>query len=149
VLSAAQRSERGRRSKQYSGSDMPIEIIDHVADWLITLSWPVAFISFSLIINYLVRKKVTTSAGLHFHPIWPKLVFKYRDHTRKNRGKTGVWYYTFSLSVSVLAIVSVAELLLFVSKGPPAIFLLVCFTVLIIIPLLGYVVLCLARERLF
>ncbi len=62
----------------------------------------VSIVSIAAIEIYLFKSKIITVWQLQVFVLSPKLLFKYRDHTRHAKGQTGVWYYVFSISILIL-----------------------------------------------
>ncbi len=98
---------------------------------------------------YLYEAKVYTYMQLRFTFMWPRLIFEYRDHTRKFLGKTGKWYPVCKISFSVLSV----SLLILSSKYllsiPLPISIVIFIAAIIIFPSIGFVIYNLSKDKYF
>jgi hypothetical protein len=120
-----------------------------VAEYLLTVGGPIALLSGAMMAHYLVRNRVRTWWQVRREFLWPKIIFEYRDHSRRYRGKAGIWYYVFSISVFFVFIASSIELAMITASAPLPLIIVVSFTYLVLVPLVGYVIHMLSREKYF
>ncbi len=78
--------------------------------------------------------------------IFPKFLFVYRDHTKKYKGKTGIWYYIFLLSTGLVFVGILLELWDVLSVANWGIKFAVIFTFFLIVPLLIYAIYNMSKE---
>ncbi len=71
---------------------------------------PLSVISIFAIGFYLYRRNLFTAWQLRTAFFWPELIIKYREHTRKTRGQTGIWFYLCIISI-ILSVMSIVGLL--------------------------------------
>jgi hypothetical protein len=99
-----------------------------------------------MVITVYLRTKGYTYWRLQSEYLFPKILFLYRDYTRKYKGKTGVWYYIFLVS-GLLAFMGVPiELWVQISATHWSVKFVVIFTFFLIVPLLMVAVYQMSKE---
>ncbi|MBU2622750.1 MAG: hypothetical protein KKD92_10575 [Proteobacteria bacterium] len=116
---------------------------------IITASGLIFLLSFFAMASYLFRAKVYTMWQIRVNPLWPRIIFEYRDHTKRYSGKIGIWYYisggSFFIFVFTMATANVPQL--FVLPAP--ITIIIMAVAVFIIPAIGYAIYGLSKEKYF
>jgi hypothetical protein len=117
---------------------------------LLTVSTGAIFlISLFAMSDYLYRKKIYTWWQLRFNFMWPRIIFEYRDHTKKYSGKEGIWYNISKVSFIILVITFIATILPHIYSLPTPILIVIAIFVVTIVPALGYAIYGLSKEKYF
>ena len=78
------------------------------------------------------------------------MIFEYRDHTRKFREKTGVWFYVSKFSFFVFfAVLLIEASSTHLSSIPLPISIVIIIATIIILPSVGFVIYNLSTEKYF
>ena len=117
--------------------------------YIIELSLPLAIISVFFMARYFVGHKIYTWWQIRLKILWPVLTFEYRDHTRKNMGKVGLWFYIFWVCILVSFLAGLTSLAFELSEAPMPIVFLVLFSALLIIPLLSFAIYNMSKEKYY
>ena len=118
-------------------------IIDHI----VTISGFFTIASFIVMHLYLYSKRA--APFLVLNPLWPVIIFKYRDYTKKNRGKPGIFYYLFLINIFILIPAIISEFLFEISDAH---FLVLVLALLVLLPLFSiilYVVIGLSKDDFY
>jgi hypothetical protein len=117
---------------------------------ILTEAFFLIFLSSLFVIGlYLYRAKVYTWLQLRFNFMWPRIIFEYRDHTRKFTGKTGYWFYVSKFSFFILFALLLIEASLNLSSVPFPVRILIIIGAVIIIPSIGFVIYNLSKDKYF
>ena len=87
-------------------------MMEKLFDYIFTIFGPLSIFSMFVIGAYLYRKKLYTAWQLRMTVFLPELIIKYRDHTRQNEGRIGIWYYIAIVSI-LLSVISILALFSF------------------------------------
>ena len=98
---------------------------------------------------YLYRTKIYTGWQLRTNFLWPRIIFEYRDHTKKYSGKKGIWYSICKLSFFILIASVIASFVPHFFLLPTAIAIVVIIFAATIIPAIGYAIYGLSKEKYF
>jgi hypothetical protein len=85
--------------------------MEAVFDRVFAICGPLSVVSVFAICYYLYRRRLYTIWQLRTTLAWPSLITRYRDHTRANRGRVGLWYYVAIVSIAG-SVVSILALFL-------------------------------------
>ena len=118
-------------------------------DIMTTLSCFIMVISALAMYYYFIDRGIYTYWQLQWKVLWFEVIFRYRDHTKKQSGRTGYWYHIFLSSTFILIISSVIELALHLRTTSWPIIFLVVFTALLLLPLLGYAIYNMSKEKYY
>lgn len=98
---------------------------------------------------YLYRAKIYTGWQLRTNFLWPKIIFEYRDHTKKYSGKKGIWYNICKVSFFILIAAAIASIVPQLFLLPTPITIVVLIFAATIIPAIGYAIYGLSKEKYF
>jgi len=84
----------------------------NIINMLVGIFAPLMLLSAFMITLYLKRQKLYTPWQIRTSFWWPDLIVKYRSHTKEKKGKVGVWYYLFIVSIAITALSIVVSLIL-------------------------------------
>ena len=98
---------------------------------------------------YLYRAKIYTTWQLRTTFLWPKIIFEYRDHTKKYQGTKGIWYGICKVSFLVLFAAVLASIVPQILLLPKAIAVAVFIFAATIVPAIGYAIYGLSKERYY
>jgi len=120
-----------------------------LSELIITISGTISIVSFFAIGLYFLNRNIYTCWEFRRKLLWLEVIYQYRDHTRKNAGNVGIWYYILLISI-LITIISVLTMLAIKLRAAswPVIFVVV-FSALLIIPLLGYAIYNMSKEKCF
>ena len=120
------------------------------ASELITnISGSIAIISILVMSFYLVNRRIYTFWQLGWKLLWLEIIFRYRDHTRKSVGHVGSWYHIFLVSVFIFLISINTELVIQLLTAPWPIIFVVAFSALLLLPLIGYAIYNMSKEKYY
>jgi len=120
-----------------------------LVDWALTLGFPIVLVSLAIMAHYLVQRRVYTWWQLRTKLLWPEIIFEYRDHSRKHRGRAGMCYHAFSFGISLVITAASVELAIITAPAPLPIVIVVWFTYVLFVPLLGFMIYRLSKEKYF
>lgn len=86
---------------------------------------------------------------MRVNPLWPRVIFEYRDHTKKYSGKIGSWYYISGASFLVLVFTMLAVIVPQLFVLPTPISIIIMAVSVVIIPAIGYGIYGLSKEKYF
>jgi len=75
-----------------------------LATLILDILGPITVFLYLYMLYYLWAKKVILFSQLLFYPFWPQLVFRFRDITKKEKGKISNIYFLFFCSLSALIV---------------------------------------------
>lgn len=117
--------------------------------YIVELSLSLTILCFLMMGYYFVKYKIYTWWQIRLKFLWPILTFEYRDHTKKHFGKVGILFYVFWICFLVSLLGGLIELALELSEAPTPIIFAVSFSVLLLIPLLGFAVYNMSKEKYY
>jgi len=120
-----------------------------IIDYIINISALISFISLFAMSAYLYRAKIYTAWQLRTYFLWPRLLFEYRDHTRKYSGKIGIWFPIFKVSFLILSGVFVSSSVPQLFSLPTPILIIILIFAVTVIPALGYAIYGLSKEKYY
>ena len=120
-------------------------MLESIREILFNLGWLSVFSGLAMFIY--LRMNGYSYWQLQTEFIFPKMIFVYRDHTRKHKGKTGFWYYIFLLSTALVFVAAFLELWGVLSVTHWGIKFVVIFTFFLIVPLLIYALYNMSKEN--
>lgn len=118
-------------------------------DIVTTLSFSAAIISVIAMSFYFLNRGIFTYWQMQSKILWLEIIFRYRDHTRKNIGHVGFWYYIFLVSIFISIISIFIEFALHMRIASWPIILVVAFSVLLLVPLIGYAIYNISKEKYY
>jgi hypothetical protein len=118
-----------------------------LVDYTLALGFPLTLVSVGMMGRYLVQNRVSTWWQLRTTLLWPEMIFKYRDHSRRHRGRTGSWYYVFSVAIILVVLAGSLDLAIITAPAPLPILIAVWFTYLLFVPLLAVVIYNLSKVK--
>jgi len=116
---------------------------------MIGIVGPVMILSLLSMGSYLVRRKIYTAWELRKNILWPTIAFSYRDYTRKHFGKVGILYYVFCISGVVTTLAILLQAITIAYKASKPILFTVILTGCVILPIIGYWIYTMWKERYF
>jgi len=118
-------------------------------DILTTISFSTAIISAIAMSFYFLNRGVYTYWQMQWKVLWLELIFRYRDHTKKNNGRVGTWYYIFLVNIFISIFSILAELALHMLTATWPIIIVVAFSALLLVPLIGYAIYNISKEKYY
>jgi hypothetical protein len=114
-----------------------------------TISGLIFLASFFVMDAYLYRAKIYTAWRMGVNPLWPRIIFEYRDHTKKYSGKIGIWYFISKTSFFILLGAFIASIMPQLFSLPTPIAIIVLIVGGTVIPAIGYAIYGLSKEKYF
>lgn len=118
-------------------------------DIVMTLSFSAVIISVIAMSFYFLNRGIFTYWQMQWKILWLEIIFRYRDHTRKNVGHVGCWYYIFLVSIFMSIISTFVELVLHMRLASWPIILVVAFSAVMLVPLIGYAIYNMSKEKYY
>ena len=118
-------------------------------DLITNISGIIAIISLLVMSFYCVNRGIYTFRELRWKVLWLEIIFRYRDHTRKSVGHVGSWYNIFLVSILILLISINTELVIDLLTAPRPIIFVVAFSALLLLPLVGYAIYNMSKEKYY
>ncbi len=118
-------------------------------DILTTISFSVVIISAIAMSFYFLSQGIYTYWQMQWKILWLELIFRYRDHTKKNIGRVGTWYYIFLVNIFISIISILAELTLHMRTAPLSIIIVVACSAVLLVPLIGHPIYNMSKEKYY
>ena len=115
---------------------------------LITISSCLIFVVSAVVISfYFSNRGIYTYWQLQWKVLWLEIIFRYRDHTKKYERHVGAWYYILSVSAAIFLISILTELAIQLRNTSWPIIFIIVFSASTLLPLLGYAIFSLSKEK--
>lgn len=78
---------------------------------ILEICGPLSILSIFVIATYLYKNKVCTGWEIRTAFLWLQMIVDYKDHTKKNLGHVGIWFYVFIVNI-ILSLLSILALVM-------------------------------------
>ena len=120
-----------------------------IATFILDVLGPITVILYLYMFFYLLAKKAISFSQMLLYPFWPQLVFRFRDLTRKEKGKVSHIYFLFFGSLSTLAISVLAIFVPELKDMPIPAMVFVGLGIFLFLPIVVYIFILMSKEKYY
>jgi len=120
-----------------------------VATLILDILGPLTVILYLYMLYYLWAKKVVSFSHLLFYPFWPQLVFRFRDLSKKEKGKISNIYFLFFCSLSALVFSIIVILIPEMKDMPIPAMAFVGLALFLGLPIVLYILFLMSKEKYY
>ena len=121
--------------------DIASHIIDITGPMCVVL---LGYMLFFLIVNNAIKWNLFAT-----YQVWPELVFRFRDFTKKRSGTTSSVYYLFWFSLITTLIFAVVSVLYEIDLKHPAVIIMVLIFGIVLFPVIFYIFYLYSKEEYY